>query len=116
MVAFRGMAGWANGELPDSQRFALGGADTLRGYQDDQFKGKRMMAATVEYRFPLAKKVYGVIFSDNGRAWSGINGNNTFKTSFGFGVRLNTPLGAVRLDYGKGSEGGRTHFSFGGQF
>lgn len=116
VVAFRGMAGWANGELPDSQRFALGGADTLRGYQDDQFKGKRMMAATVEYRFPLAKKVYGVIFSDNGRAWSGINGNNTFKTSFGFGVRLNTPLGAVRLDYGKGSEGGRTHFSFGGQF
>ena len=116
VIAFRGMAGWANGELPDSQRFALGGADTLRGYQDDQFKGNRMLAATVEYRFPVAKKVYGVVFSDNGRAWSGINGNNTFKSSLGVGFRLNTPLGAMRLDYGKGSEGGRFHFSFGGQF
>lgn len=116
VLAFRGMAGFADGDLPDSQRFALGGADNLRGYLDDQFKGKRMVAGTVEYRFPLANKVQGVVFADSGRAWSGLNGDNTFKSSVGLGVRMNTPLGAVRLDYGQGSEGGRTHFSFGGQF
>ena len=116
VLAFRGMVGWANGELPDSQRFALGGADTLRGYLDDQFKGNKMWATTLEYRFPVAKKVYGVVFGDAGRAWSGIGGDNAWKKSVGIGIRLNTPLGAMRLDYGKGSEGSRTHFSFGGQF
>lgn len=116
VLAFRGMVGWANGELPDSQRFALGGSDTLRGYLDDQFKGNKMWATTLEYRFPLAKKVYGVVFGDAGRAWSGIGGDNTWKKSVGVGVRVNTPLGAVRLDYGKGDETSRFHFSFGGQF
>jgi outer membrane protein insertion porin family len=75
-----------------------------------------MWATTVEYRFPVAKKVYGVVFGDAGRAWSGINGGNSWKKSFGVGVRMNTPLGSVRLDYGKGDETGRFHFSFGGQF
>ena len=116
VLAFRGMAGWANGELPDSQRFALGGSDSLRGYLDDQFKGNKMWATSLEYRFPVAQKVYGIVFSDAGRAWSGIGGDNSWKKSFGVGVRMNTPLGAIRLDYGKGDESGRFHFSFGGQF
>ena len=46
-------AGYADGDMPLSQRFAMGGSDTLRGYEDDQFRGNSMLKATLEYRFPI---------------------------------------------------------------
>ena len=39
VLAFDLSAGYAWGDLPLSQRFSIGGADTLRGYKDDQFRG-----------------------------------------------------------------------------
>ena len=113
-------AGYADGDMPLSQRFSMGGSDTLRGYEDDQFRGNSMVKATLEYRFPIVKKVQGVLFTDNGYAW-----DNRFedefdfgliKNSFGVGLRINSPLGPVKLDYGYGDDGGKFHFSFGGQF
>ncbi len=113
-------AGYADGGMPLSQRFSMGGSDTLRGYEDDQFRGNSMLKATLEYRFPIVKKVQGVLFTDNGYAW-----DNRFedefdfgliKNSFGVGLRINSPLGPVKLDYGYGDDGGKFHFSFGGQF
>ena len=53
--------------------FTLGGADTLRGYEDDQFRGKNMYNATLEFRFPIVKKVSGVLFTDIGDAWDAPN-------------------------------------------
>ena len=112
--------GYADGDMPLSQRFSMGGSDTLRGYEDDQFRGNSMLKATLEYRFPIVKKVQGVLFTDNGYAW-----DNRFqddfdfgliKNSFGVGLRINSPLGPVKLDYGYGDDGGKFHFSFGGQF
>jgi len=35
----------------------------------------------------------------------------TLHTGFGFGVRVKTPIGPLRLDYGISKEGRRTHFS-----
>jgi outer membrane protein insertion porin family len=55
--------------MPLSQRFSMGGADTLRGYKDDQFRGNSMLRGTVEYRIPIVKKVQGVLFVDSGYAW-----------------------------------------------
>jgi outer membrane protein insertion porin family len=117
VVALRLMAGYADGNMPENGQFAIGGSDTLRGYNDDQFKGDKMLAGTVEYRFPVAKKVEGVVFSDIGKAWSGEGYKlNDLKSSIGVGLRVTTPIGPIRLDYAKGEEGGRTHFSFGSQF
>lgn len=117
VVAFRGMLGYADGKISDSARFAVGGSDTVRGYRDDQFKGDKMLAASAEYRFPIAKKVEGVAFVDVGKAWTGEGYKlNDLVGSIGVGVRVNTPIGPVRLDYAKGNQGGKTHFSFGGQF
>lgn len=62
-------AGYAHGDMPLSQRFSMGGSETLRGYEDDQFRGNSMLKATLEYRFPIVKKVQGVLFTDNGYAW-----------------------------------------------
>lgn len=113
-------AGYADGDMPLSQRFSMGGSDTLRGYEDDQFRGNSMVKATLEYRFPIVKKVQGVLFTDNGYAWDKRHEDEfdfgLIKNSFGVGLRINSPLGPVKLDYGYGDDGGKFHFSFGGQF
>ena len=117
VVALRGTVGYADGKMPDSGRFAVGGSDTLRGYRDDQFKGNKMLAATAEYRFPIASKVDGVAFTDVGKAWKGEGYKlNDLEASVGVGIRVSTPIGPIRLDYAKGGQGAKTHFSFGGQF
>lgn len=113
-------AGYADGDMPLSQRFTMGGSDTLRGYEDDQFRGNSMVKATLEYRFPIVKKVQGVFFTDNGYAWDKRHEDEfdfgLIKNSYGVGLRINSPLGPVKLDYGYGEDGGKFHFSFGGQF
>ena len=113
-------AGYADGDMPLSQRFSMGGSDTLRGYEDDQFRGNSMVKATLEYRFPIVKKVQGVLFTDNGYAWDKRHEDEfdfgLIKNSYGVGLRINSPLGPVKLDYGYGEDGGKFHFSFGGQF
>jgi outer membrane protein insertion porin family len=122
VLALRLMGGIGFGDIPGNDLFTLGGADTLRGYEDDEFRGKRFYEGTLEYRFPIMKKVQGVLFIDAGNAWSGTDslfwyeGNNKLHYAGGIGVRIKTPIGPVRLDYGRGSEGGKFNFSFGGQF
>nr|WP_092071086.1 BamA/TamA family outer membrane protein [Dendrosporobacter quercicolus]NSL48475.1 BamA/TamA family outer membrane protein [Dendrosporobacter quercicolus DSM 1736]SDM18086.1 Beta-barrel assembly machine subunit BamA [Dendrosporobacter quercicolus] len=117
VVAVRATLGYADGNMPDSGKFSVGGADTLRGFEDDQYKGNKMLAASVEYRFPIAKKIQGVVFSDIGKAWEGEGYKlDDLEASAGVGVRVTTPIGPIRIDYAQGSEGGKTHFSFGGQF
>lgn len=122
VLALRLMGGYIDGETSYNQLFELGGSDTLRGYEDDQFKGEKMYAATLEYRVPIAKKVEGVIFTDVGSAWGIDEGripwyedDNSINWAVGVGLRLQTPIGPVRLDYGHGDRN-KFHFSFGAQF
>ncbi len=116
--AFKTGYGWGHGDLTEFNKFRVGGQNTLRGYRDDQFRGDRMALLTLEYRFPLAKKVQGILFTDWAGAWD--NGffpkGGSIYGSGGIGVALNTPLGPLRLDYGRGSQGGRFHFNIGGGF
>lgn len=121
VLAFRARAGFIQGDAPYSQLFTLGGADSLRGYEDDQFRGKKMYNATLEFRFPLVKKVTGVLFADIGDAWDAPNvtwydSKKSFNYGVGAGVRVTTPIGPVKLDYGVGKDDNKFHFSFGTQF
>lgn len=122
VIAVRLMGGIASGDMPFSDMFSLGGADNLRGFEDDEFRGNKMYQATVEYRYPIAKKIQGVFFGDLGNAWGGTDHipwyheNNKIHYSGGLGFRITTPIGPVRLDYALSSEGGKFHFSFGGKF
>ena len=121
ILAFRARGGFIQGDAPYSQLFTLGGADSLRGYEDDQFRGKYMYNATLEFRFPIVKKVSGVLFTDIGDAWdapnvSWYNSKKTFNYGVGAGVRITTPIGPVKLDYGVGKHKNKFHFSFGTQF
>lgn len=121
VIAFRARLGWAQGDVPYSALYTLGGADTLRGFEDDQFRGKKMYNATLEYRVPIFNKVTGVLFTDMGDAWDAphvtwYDDDKSINISVGAGVRISTPIGPIRLDYGVSKDDNKFHFSFGGQF
>lgn len=115
-VALRGQFGFARGTISESNLYKLGGQDSLRGYRDDQFRGTRLLLLSAEYRFPLISKVQGAFFTDWGNAWSDKRLPNTIKGSIGVGLQIETPVGPIRLDYGRGSDGGRIHFTVGSSF
>jgi len=117
-VALRVTGGYALGDVPVSSQYVIGGIDTLRGYQDEEFTGDKMFTASAEYRFPVAKKIDGVLFTDYGNAWNGGDGYNlnNLVHSVGVGLRIDTPIGPIRLDVAHGDEGNKCEFGFGGQF
>ncbi len=132
VLALRFMAGSSVGRLPFFEQFFVGGADSLRGYLEDRFWGRYMFLTSGEYRRPLAQALTGVLFVDLGDAWGSRSAfeftDPTLQTRFrqhsgfsphaavGLGLRVTTPIGPIRLDYGYGSEGGRLHFSIGHSF
>ena len=116
VFAVRGQYGIGSGSISEYNQYRVGGQDTIRGYREDQFRGDRMALGSVEYRFPIVSKVTGALFADFGGAWdSGFKPSN-MHGSVGVGLGLNTPIGPLRLDYGRGSQGGRVHFRVGGTF
>ena len=118
VVATRLEAGGAHGHVSYYDEYRLGGQDSIRGYRDNQFRGTRMGLATLEYRFPIISKVQGALFTDWGGAWydGWTPDADNIHGSVGVGLSLNTPVGPLRLDYGRGDQGGRVHFTVGGSF
>jgi len=125
-LATRVQLGSSVGTLPFFEQFFVGGGESLRGYKDDRFWGSNLFLASAELRQPLARQLRGVLFADLGSAWGG-DYNNVNISGFaqdgfhphlgvGLGMRVNTPIGPLRLDYGFGDEGGRFHFSIGPTF
>ena len=116
VIALRGQYGVGWGDISEFNRYKVGGQSSLRGYREDQFRGNRMALATLEYRFPIVSKVQGALFTDWGAAWSDGYTPENIHGSVGIGLALTTPIGPLRLDYGRGSNGGRIHFTVGGSF
>jgi outer membrane protein insertion porin family len=124
VLAIRFYGGFAASQIPFSEEYFLGGADTLRGYQDERFWGNDVLLLSTEVRIPIASSLTAVLFTDIGDAWgtiyqgAGLQQSSSFspQQSVGVGVRVTTPIGPIRLDYGIGSEGGRTDFSIGQSF
>lgn len=118
-VALRAMYGQVLGDdLPLREKFVVGGSETLRGYDFGEFSGDRMLVFNTEFRFPIVDAVQGVVFADVGKAFEAGEklDLSSLKTGYGVGVRLDTPLGILRIDYAFREDGGRTYFSFGPTF
>ena len=131
-------AGWAwlygkTNELPISERYFLGGRDTVRGYaqntlgpkKDNQpTGGNAFLMGNIELRTYLGKNFFLVNFLDFGNLWkrAGDVNPSDFKYTTGAGLRYKTPVGPLRIDYGyklnrqKGESHGEIHFSFGHAF
>jgi outer membrane protein insertion porin family len=119
VLAFRAMGGMADTDLPSFAAYQVGGMNTVRGYDLGEFSGDKSLVFNVEYRFPLAENFQAVLFVDWGQAWD-IEESIDFadlKFGRGVGVRFDTPIGPIRLDYGINEEGiGKTYFSIGHTF
>ena len=125
VVAARVFAGHIVGDVPFTEQFFIGGANGVRGYQEDRFWGKTSFLAQLEYRHPIQKSFNVVGFIDYGGAWGGYGTvreftqapNLNLKLGFGVGVNFKTAFGPIRLDLGFDQSGRpRTHFQIGGTF
>ncbi len=113
--------------------FKAGGSQTVRGYKQDQLSpatgeglrlgGTRLLVFNEELRVSFSTLVQGVVFADAGNtflkdqfAWRDL------AVGLGFGVRINTPIAPLRLDFGfpvprrPGDRAFRWHFSVGQMF
>ena len=109
--AYKVVGGVASNSTKESQKFWVGGGNSLRGYDGGFFKGSQKLVATIENRTQLNDIVGLVVFADAGRAWkqngrdpSYTRDNSRFGrnigTTAGVGIRLNTPIGPLRFDFG----------------
>jgi outer membrane protein insertion porin family len=110
------------GDVPLGEVYWAGGPTSVRGYGlGEVHKGSRKLIANIEYRYTFNETFQAVVFFDWGNAWT-LGGPivSDFLTGWGPGVRLNTPLGPIRLDYGigggKNAGEGILHFSIGQAF
>lgn len=121
-------------ELPIVERFFLGGRNTVRGYDQDTLGpkgsdgtptgGNVFIMESLELRTSLGKGIGLVAFLDGGNVWIKIKDLDItdFKFTTGIGLRYNTPVGPLRIDYGyklqreKRESTGEIHFSIGHAF
>jgi outer membrane protein insertion porin family len=91
-----------------TDEFRLGGATSLRGYREEQFRGSRVGWSNIEYRYLLGPRSRAVVFTDLGYFFKQTAGSRVeeFKSAFGLGARMETPLGIVGVDYGLGEGDG----------
>ncbi|RYG62798.1 hypothetical protein EON80_22445, partial [bacterium] len=119
VFASRFVAGKSLKQLPAFEQYYIGGSDTVRGYNIDQQFGDNQFYGNLELRYRFQSKIQVVGFFDAGTAFGGdfsSNAKSNAITSFGAGLRLQTPIGPIRLDLGKGDDGVRTHFAIGPTF
>lgn len=116
--ALRLSGGVISGNAPLSDQFYVGGADSVRGYRYGEFVGTKMFLGNLEYRFNIIKGLQGALFVDAGNAWQKdqLVQPLDLHVGAGLGVRIETPIGVFRLDYGVGQKGGQPYFSLGQTF
>ncbi len=127
-LAFNVQGGTVLGDLPPYEAFSLGGVSSVRGYDEgDVGSGRSFIQATAEYRFPIFSVVGGALFldyaSDLGTGDNvpgnpaGIRGKPGNGFGYGLGIRVQSPLGPIRIDYGFNDQGdSRLHFGIGERF
>jgi outer membrane protein assembly factor BamA len=123
-------------QVPTQELFIPGddGFPSIRGYNDNDVttlddkgnpKGGRIAIVTtpLEMIFPIYHLLKGVLFSDGGFFWPTRKSFSLddIKWSIGAGIRVKSPVGIVRLDYGIPLDhdldfNGRVHFGLGAEF
>lgn len=112
--------------IPYEERFQLGGGTTVRGYQEKSLGRRRssgtpiggtaLLLGNAEVRFPLVSILGGAIFLDAGNVWAdpdeirwehftkgwtrGTHNPLDVAYGVGMGLRIQTPVGPFRIDYG----------------
>lgn len=99
-------------DVPLFDRLYLGGANNMRGFDfrevgpkdkyGNPIGGNSLFYITGEMTFPIISRLRGALFTDwgfvNAPAWD--YATNNFNGDIGIGVRVDLPIGPVRIDYG----------------
>jgi len=110
-----GLMGWpgGTGEIPLSQRFYAGGANTVRGFPLDglgpmdpktglPLGGQALVVINQEVQFPLYGDLGASVFIDWGNVFPSVSDmfdSLDLRSSAGLGLRYRTPVGPVRMEY-----------------
>ncbi|NTW49212.1 MAG: BamA/TamA family outer membrane protein [Chlorobiales bacterium] len=125
-VELHGMALIAS-QIEISDLFRFGGSHDLRGYREQQFMASQLIYSNIEYRFLLSRDTFAFLFCDLAYFYkppnplNSLDGSfNAYKTGYGFGVRLETPLGILGVSYALGEKtsflDGLVHFGIINEF
>ncbi len=108
------------GELDVSDLYRLGGANSLRGYREEQFSGTRLGWTSAELRYSLGRRTFAFAFFDFGyieQSPDPARSRQEFsalRSGYGIGARLETGLGIIGVSYalgeGDGLSEGKIHF------
>jgi outer membrane protein insertion porin family len=120
-LGLHGAIAWGD-NIPPTELFYLGGANTLRGYDEDWFFGPRRAYANLEYLFLVGRASQFFVFADLG-AVTQVDQPAVFdplRVGYGFGMRLESKGGLLQMDYGL-AEGrsaleGKIHVNLGTSF
>ncbi|MCH7723703.1 MAG: BamA/TamA family outer membrane protein [Bacteroidetes bacterium] len=110
----------------ESDLYRLGGANSLRGYREDQFIGNRIYWTNLEYRFFLSQRTFAFLFFDTGYFLRNadevrdIPKQEAFKIGYGFGINLETAIGILGVSFalakGDSFSDGLIHFGIINEF
>lgn len=106
----RGKGGMIVGDLPPYEAFPIGGTNSVRGYAEGAVgSGRNFVAGSAELRLPLVSPVEATLFADWGSDLdsgasvlgdpAGARGKPGSGYGYGAGVRIDTPIGPLRLEY-----------------
>ena len=99
--------------MPFYERYYLGGLYSLRGFKyrsispredhiSEPIGGDTYWFGSAEYSIPIIERLRLALFYDIGNVAVGSYDYNlsNFNDNWGIGLRLNLPIGPLRLDYG----------------
>lgn len=113
------------GNFSPHEAFAIGGTNSVRGYEEGAVgSGRSYAVGSGEIAFPLLGPVEGAVFADygtdlgSGPTVPGDPAGARLKPGsgygYGFGMRVDSPLGPLRLEYAfNDKKAGRFHFGVG---
>ncbi len=99
--------------VPIFERFFAGGQNSIRGYNErkvgpldvnteDPIGGETILLGSAEYTVPIVDILKAAVFFDTGNVWSKAKdyASGGIKSGTGVGLRVKTPIGPIKLDYG----------------
>lgn len=92
------------------------GSKRTRGFNDRRFQDNAELTMALEYRFPVYKRIEGVVFGSSGTVSPDLGSafSSAYKNAAGAGLRytINKKEGTrIRVDYGISNEGGNFYFT-----
>lgn len=86
-----------------SDLFRVGGAQSLRGYDEDRFLGRAVGRALLEYRLQIDRVSYAYAFGDLGYVerpdLEAADASHDWHPGYGVGIQFGTALGIVNATY-----------------